>query len=127
VLIEFSMNDAFLNYKTSIELARLNLNYMIDRIKLDNPDCEVILQTMDIALDGHGTARPDLLKYYQMYRDVAKERGLLLIDHYPHWKKLLDKGKEAYIKAVPDGLHPGIEASKNIIAPYIVQRLEDKE
>ncbi|GAA4094656.1 SGNH/GDSL hydrolase family protein [Mucilaginibacter panaciglaebae] len=124
VLIEFSMNDAFLNYKTSVELAKLNLNYMIDRIKLYNPDCEVILQTMDIALDVHGQQRPDLIKYYQMYRDVANTRGLLLIDHYPHWKALLDKGRDAYIKAVPDGLHPGVEASKNIIAPYIVARLE---
>lgn len=124
VLIEFSMNDAFLNYKTSVKLARLNLNYMIDRIKLYNPHCEVILQTMDIALDVHGQQRPDLLKYYQMYRDVAKTRGLLLIDHYPHWKALLDKGRDAYIKAVPDGLHPGVEASKNIIAPYVVTRLE---
>ena len=124
VLIEFSMNDAFLNYKTSVELAKLNLNYMIDRIKLYNPGCEVILQTMDIALDVHGQQRPDLLKYYQMYRDVAKARGLLLIDHYPHWKALLDKGRDAYIKAVPDGLHPGVKASKNIIAPYIIARLE---
>ncbi|MFD2873167.1 SGNH/GDSL hydrolase family protein [Mucilaginibacter ximonensis] len=124
VLIEFGMNDAFLNYKTSVELARLNLNYMIDRIKLYNPDCEVILQTMDIALDVHGEQRPDLLNYYQMYREVAKARGLLLIDHYPHWKALLDKGRDAYLKAVPDGLHPGVEASKKIIAPYIVARLE---
>lgn len=126
VLIEFSMNDAFTAYNTSVEVAKLNLNYMIDRIKLDNPDCEVILQTMDIALDGHGTARPDLLKYYQLYRDVAKSRHLLLIDHYPHWKALLDKGKDAYLKAVPDGLHPGVEASKSMIAPYVVARLEGK-
>ncbi|HWZ34892.1 MAG TPA: hypothetical protein VNW51_01975, partial [Mucilaginibacter sp.] len=55
---------------------------------------------------------------------VAKARGLLLIDHYPHWKALLDQGRDVYIKAVPDGLHPGVEASKNIIAPYIVARLE---
>ncbi len=126
VLIEFSMNDAFMNYKTSVDLAKLNLNYMIDRIKLYNPDCEVILQTMDIALNIHGEQRPDLLKYYQMYRDVAKSRSLLLIDHYPHWKALLDKGRDAYLKAVPDGIHPGIEASKDIIAPYVVERLEGK-
>jgi acyl-CoA thioesterase-1 len=124
VLIEFGMNDAFTAYNTSVEVAKLNLNYMIDRIKLDNPDCEIILQTMDIALDGHGTARPDLLKYYQLYRDVAKSRHLLLIDHYPHWKALLDQGKDAYLKAVPDGLHPGVEASKSMIAPYVVARLE---
>ncbi|MBC7401078.1 MAG: SGNH/GDSL hydrolase family protein [Mucilaginibacter sp.] len=124
VLIEFSMNDAFIAYNTSVEVARLNLNYMIDRIKLYNPDCEVILQTMDIALDAHGTARPDLVKYYQLYRDVAKSRHLLLIDHYPHWKDLLDKGKDAYLKAVPDGLHPGVAASKSMIATYVVARLE---
>jgi acyl-CoA thioesterase-1 len=124
VLIEFGMNDAFTAYKTSIEVAKLNLNYMIDRIKLVNPDCEIMLQTMDIALDGHGTARPDLLKYYQLYRDVAKSRHLLLIDHYPHWKDLLDKGKDAYLKAVPDGLHPGVAASKSMIATYVVARLE---
>ena len=35
VLIEFAMNDAFLDYKTNVDVARLNLNYMIDRIKLD--------------------------------------------------------------------------------------------
>jgi acyl-CoA thioesterase-1 len=126
VLMEFSMNDAFVSYNTSVDLARLNLNYMIDRIKIYNPDCEIILQIMDIALDSHGAARPDLLKYYQMYRDVAKKRHLLLIDHYPHWKILLDQGRDAYIKAVPDGLHPGVEASKSIITPYVVQRLEDK-
>lgn len=127
VLMEFSMNDAFLNYKTSVDLARLNLNYTIDRILLANPDCEIILQTMDIALDVHGTQRPDLLAYYQLYRDVAKKRKLLLIDHYPHWKALLDEGREAYLKAIPDGLHPGVEASKNIIAPYVIERLNDKK
>ncbi|MCC8426851.1 SGNH/GDSL hydrolase family protein [Mucilaginibacter sp. UR6-11] len=127
VLIEFSMNDAFLSYKTSVELARLNLNYMIDRLKLYNPDCEVILQTMNIALNVHATARPDLLKYYQMYRDVAKARGLLLIDHYPHWQELLAKGKDAYLSEVPDGIHPGIEASKNIIAPYVIKLLEGRK
>lgn len=127
VLIEFGMNDAFTAYNTSVEVAKLNLNYMIDRIKLANPDCEIILQTMNIALDGHGTARPNLLKYYQLYRDVAKSRHLLLIDHYPHWKALLDQGKDAYLKAMPDGLHPGVAASKSMIAPYVVARLEGEK
>ncbi len=127
VIIEFAMNDAFLNYKTSVDVAQLNLNYMIDRILLHNPNCEVILQTMNIALDGSGTARPDLLLYYQMYRDVARKRKLLLIDHYPHWRALLDQGREAYLKAMPDGLHPGVEASKTMIAPYVVERLNAKK
>ncbi|SDP78973.1 acyl-CoA thioesterase-1 [Mucilaginibacter sp. OK268] len=123
VLIEFSMNDAFLNYKTSRELAELNLNYMIDRIKLFNPNCEIILQTMDIALDKHATDRPDLNTYYDLYREVAKKRKLLLIDHYPHWKAILDKGKEEYLKYVPDGLHPDAEGARKVIAPYVIEKL----
>ncbi|MBB6110165.1 acyl-CoA thioesterase-1 [Mucilaginibacter lappiensis] len=123
VLIEFSMNDAFLNYKTSRELAELNLNYMIDRIKLFNPDCEIILQTMDIALDKHAADRPELTTYYDLYRQVAKKRKLLLIDHYPHWKAILDKGKEEYLKYVPDGLHPDPDGARKIIAPYVVEKL----
>lgn len=126
VIMEFGMNDAFTNYNTSVAVAKLNLNYMVDRIKLYNPDCEVILQTMNIPLDGHATTRPQLLAYYQMYRDVAKSRGLLLIDHYPHWKAILDKGKDAYLKEAADGLHPDAPAAKRIIAAYVLKRLTDK-
>jgi acyl-CoA thioesterase-1 len=124
VLIEFAMNDAFLNYKTSVELARLNLNYMIDRIKLYNPACEVILQVMNIPINGHAEARPNILAYYAMYKQIATKRKLLLIDHYPHWKKILDQGKDAYLKYVPDGIHPNPESAKTIIAPYILEKLE---
>jgi acyl-CoA thioesterase-1 len=102
---------------------------MIDRIKLYNPDKKL----RDHSANYEHSAgwprhfRPDLLQYYQMYRDVAKQRKLLLIDHYPHWKALLDEGREAYLKAMPDGLHPDVEASKNRIAPYILERLGDKK
>lgn len=123
VLIEFSMNDAFLKYKTSRELAGLNLNYMIDRIKLLNPNCEIILQTMDVALDKHAAERPELNSYYDLYRQIAKKRKLLLIDHYPHWKAILDKGKEEYLKYVPDGLHPDPDGARKIIAPYVLEKL----
>lgn len=126
VLIEFSMNDAFLNYKTTPQLAKLNLNYMIDRIKLYNPQCEVILQIMNIPINVHADARPDILAYYEIYRQVAAERKLLLIDHYPHWKKILDQGKDEYLKYVPDGIHPSAESAKAIIAPYVLQRLQDE-
>jgi len=125
VLIEFGMNDAFLNYKTSPQLAKLNLNYMIDRIKLYNPQCEVILQIMNIPINVHADARPNILAYYEVYRQVAAEKKLLLIDHYPNWKKIVDQGKDAYIKYVPDGIHPSPESAKAIIAPYVLQRLQE--
>ncbi|MDB5087651.1 MAG: GDSL-like Lipase/Acylhydrolase family protein [Mucilaginibacter sp.] len=125
VMIEFGINDAFLNYKTSPALARLNLIYMIDRIKLYNPACEVILQVMDIPINVHAEARPNLTAYYEMYRQVAVDRRLLLIDHYPHWQRILDQGKDLYLKYVPDGIHPSPESAKSIIAPYVLKRLEE--
>lgn len=125
VMIEFGMNDAFLPYHTSVAVARLNLNYMIDRIQLENPDCEVILQVMNIPTQGHLQQRPKIDDYYQMYRKVAKKRKLLLIDHYPHWKALLDQGLDNYLKYVPDGIHPGPQSARSIIATYILQRLDE--
>jgi acyl-CoA thioesterase-1 len=123
VLIEFGMNDAYLPYKTSVALARLNLNYMIDRIRLYNPGCEVILQVMNIAINKHAEARPNLLAYYRAYREVAKQKGILLIDHYPHWQQILNQGEGVYLKYVPDGIHPSVQSTKAIIAPYVLQKL----
>jgi acyl-CoA thioesterase-1 len=123
VIIEFAMNDAFVDYNTSLRQAKRNLNYMINRIKIYNPKCEVILQTMNIPINVHADKRPDILAYYQVYREIAAERKLLLIDHYPHWRKILDKGKDVYLKYVPDGIHPDAKSAKAIIAPYVLQRL----
>jgi acyl-CoA thioesterase-1 len=125
VLIEFSINDAFLDYKTSPAVAELNLKYMIDRIKLNNPDCEVILQVMNIPLNTSADKRPHLAEYNDMYRIVAKEKGLLLIDHYPNWEQILAKGKDAYLKYVPDGIHPDEKSARLIIAPFILKKLEE--
>jgi acyl-CoA thioesterase-1 len=125
VLIEFSINDAFLNYKTSPELASLNLRYMVDRIKLSNPDCEIILQVMNIPLNASADARPRLSDYNEMYRKVAKEKGLLLIDHYPNWEKILAMGKDVYLTYVPDGIHPNEKSARSIIAPFILKKLEE--
>lgn len=125
VMIEFSMNDAFLEYQTSPDLARLNLNYMIDRIKLYNPDCQVILQIMNIPINQHAAQRPNLETYFKVYRQVARKRDLLLIDHSFYWRKLLAKGKDVYLKYVPDGIHPDEKSGRELIAPYIIKKLEE--
>jgi acyl-CoA thioesterase-1 len=104
VLIEFSINDAYLNYKTSPELARLNLNYIIDRIKLYSTDCEIILQIMNIPIDKHADTRPNLDQYMQAYREVANEQKFRLIDHYPYWQEILNSGKENCYRYVADGI-----------------------
>lgn len=126
VIMEFGINDAFEKYKTSPELAKLNLEYMIDRIQLNNPDCDIILQVMNMPVGKSAGFRPNLNAYYAMYREVAKKRKLMLIDHYPNWQKILNMGEEEFIKHVPDGIHPNYESDRNIIAPYIIKRLESR-
>jgi len=58
-----------------------------------------------------------------MYREVAKDRKLPLIDHYVNWKKILDADEVQFIKYVPDGLHPGVEGCKKVITPEMLKAL----
>lgn len=125
VMIEFGINDAFQDYKTSPEVAKLNLEYMIDRIQLANSHCEVILQVMNMPIRKSAGYRPNLPEYYNMYREVANRRKLLLIDHYPNWQSILNEGEETFLRYVPDGIHPSDESGKNIIAPQILKSLEN--
>lgn len=125
VIIEFGINDAFYKYETSPELAQLNLEYMIDRIHLAYPNCEIILQVMNMPIRKSAGYRPNLTAYYNIYRKVAKKRKLLLIDHYPNWQKILDKGETEFLKHVPDGIHPNDASGREIIAPFIIEQLEN--
>jgi lysophospholipase L1-like esterase len=126
VIIEFGINDAFMKYNTSPKLARLNLEYMIKRIRLHNQTCEVVLQIMNMPVGKSASFRPDLKAYYNMYRNVAKKEKLLLIDHYPNWQKILNLGEDKFLKHVPDGIHPNEESGRKIIAPFIIRKLEGK-
>ena len=123
VFIEFAINDAYLEYKMSVEEARRNLENMIDRIRRSKADTEIILMTMNPPIGIHLERRPKFKDYYQMYRDVAKERKLRLIDHYPKWERILDKDKDLFNKYVPDGIHPGPEGCEKVITPTILEAL----
>ena len=123
VFIEFAINDAYLPYNTSVDQARSNLENMIDRILKSNPDCEIILMVMNPPVGIHLVCRPGIKDYYQMYRDVAKDRKLLLIDHYPNWEKILNETPKLFNKYVPDGIHPIAEGCEIVVTPEIVRSL----
>ena len=123
VFIEFAINDAFLRYKTSVKLAQSNLENMIERILKANPKCEIILMVMNPPIGSHLQKRPKVTNYYEMYRKVAKDRKLLLIDHYPKWEKILNEDPALFKKYVPDGIHPGAEGCKVVITPNITNSL----
>ena len=76
LFIEFGINDAYLDYKTSVVTARANLDNMIQRVLSARPNTEIVLMTMNPPIGNHLKARPEIKKYYEMYRQVAKERSL---------------------------------------------------
>ncbi|MEI6534180.1 MAG: SGNH/GDSL hydrolase family protein [Verrucomicrobiaceae bacterium] len=123
VIIEFAINDAFLKYATTVDQARQNLENMIERINKARPASEIILMTMNVPIGEHFTKRPKIEDYYEMYRDVAKHRHFLLIDHEPNWHKVLKQGETDYKKFVPDGIHPNAEGCGKIILPELMSAL----
>lgn len=133
VFIEFAMNDAFLysdgTPQLSVADARANLITMIDAILGQNPKAEIILQTMNPAWNSpaganeSATLRPNLPAYYQMYRDAAAERGLLLIDHNPNWLALQTNNLSTFQAYVPDGVHPIAAGTQAIVMPLLQSRL----
>jgi len=123
VLIEFAVNDAVGKRRTSVEHARNNLEQLIERILKANPDTEIILQVMNVPIGHTRTGRPNLEAYNQMYRDVAKERGYLLIDHWPNWQKLLDEDPLRFVAYNPDTIHPVRIGAINIITPHLLREL----
>jgi len=119
VIMEWAINDAFLQYKTSVADAQKNLETMLDAILKQNANCEIILMTMDPPINEHLEKRPEIEKYYQMYRDVAKARKLRLIDNEVNWKPILEKGKTDYLALVPDGIHPNAKGCETVIMPAL--------
>ena len=123
VLIEFAVNDAVSKRNTSVKHARNNLTQIIDRILAQNPQCEIILQVMNVPVAHTRTGRTNLDAFNQMYRDVAKQRGYQLIDHWPNWEKLLNEDPLRFLAYNPDTIHPVREGALKVITPHLVKEL----
>lgn len=126
VFMEFSMNDCVERFQGSVAIAKKNLETMIDGILQSNKKCKIILMTMtpgDAYPVGHTSYRKDIVKHYDMYREVANERKLLLIDHYPSWKKLQTEEPEKFKLFVPDTIHVTPKGCAEIVTPSIVSAL----
>jgi hypothetical protein len=147
------MNDAYVPYTTTPEMCRLNLCYMLERVKAALPHCECVLQCMNVCIDQHSEARPNLAAYYQVYRAVAAERRLTLVDHEPLWAVspprtlavsathptslvtaslrvcvrqavLAQGGRDLFLSYCPDGIHPGPLGCEMVITPNIIDSCE---
>ncbi|HEY0946352.1 MAG TPA: GDSL-type esterase/lipase family protein [Opitutaceae bacterium] len=127
VFIEFSINDAVARFKLSPEESRKNMEQILDRIAKKRPGCEVVLQIMNPVVgkpDGDKSQRVNQDAYDQIYRDLARKRGLLLVDNAPAWKNVLSTDGEAgFLQLVPDGVHPTAKAYEKVVVPEIFRTL----
>jgi len=122
LFIEFAINDAVARFAISLIEARANLETMLNRLAARWPECVVVLQVMNpvaVRPPGHDGYRPDLQLYEEVYRDVARARGLLLVDHAPAWATLLSRGEAEFLRHVPDGLHPNAEGYAQFMLPAL--------
>jgi len=122
LFVEFSVNDAASNKAITPAQARSNLEAMLDQLAARWPECVVVLQIMNPVIGrpaGHAGHRPDLPAHEQVYRDVARDRAILMVDHTPGWTTLLAKGEESYRIYVPDGLHPNLAGYEAYMLPTL--------
>ena len=127
VLIEFSINDSYKTYKISVADAQKNLETMIEKVHTALPKCEIILMTMNQTFPVGAGMRPAFLEYGAMYRKVAKERNLKLIDVQLVWEKLFTDDEKKWHLVVPDKVHPTKEGTELVTTPTIVKALFGSE
>jgi lysophospholipase L1-like esterase len=120
VLIEFSINDAYVPYGISVAQARVNLWTMVNRCEREG--VEVILLLLNRPTGRPAVDRPMLAEYEAMYRDVASERGLRLIDLGQAWDEVRRDGA-AWRAFAPDGIHPNDLGSREVTAPNLLRGL----
>lgn len=121
VIAEFNINDDASQLALTLDSARIYINMIIDSILAYGPDRQVILMTMHPCPAPN---RDSVEYYYQMYREVAAQRGLLLIDNYPEWKAMFDDNRPLFNTLIPDGIHPTDQGGRQVIAPNILEILD---
>ena len=125
VFIEFGINDAYVPYAIPVAQAKANLNFIIDELETQNPHVDIALMTMNNTIGSGAGPRPNLDAYYENYRDVAQDRGLILIDHHLNWTELYTNAPATWSSYIPDTVHPNLAGATNIILPQIQYDLQN--
>ncbi len=126
VTIEFAVNDAVTRFHCPLAQAKANLEDMVTRLQKARPACEIILITTTPADQhpvGHFSHREDIAPYYEMYRQVAKERKLSVVDLHPQWLELRKADPKTFARLVPDAIHATPEGCQRIVSPGILKAL----
>ena len=83
ILIEFSINDAFIEKRISLDESMQNYRSIIRKIRDGGTKpVEIYLMTMNFTIGDIEKARPNHAKYYELYRHLATEEEVRLIDKH---------------------------------------------
>ena len=126
VTIEFAVNDSVARFNCTVQQSRTNLETMITRILAENPACEIILMTTTPAdgyAEGNASYRENIADYYEMYRMVAKDRHLAIVDLYPQWLAVQKNDTKSFAQYLPDSVHPSVEGCLHVVTPGILKTL----
>lgn len=126
VIIEFAVNDAVDRFMLTPAQAKANTNEIIDKILEVNPKADVILMLVaEHPLGEAAKKRPDLASFNNNYREIAKERGLLLIDIASTFREVVDKSGVTELKKYQgDGVHLTSRGALDIVLPGVLKALK---
>lgn len=126
LIIEFSVNDAVTRFDISPEQSVKNTDYMVRKVREQNPKAEIIL--LVVASNPVGEAagkRPELRRYIAGYHTLAERHSLQIIDFTPIWADLIarqgEKGMRVFLH---DGVHSTRRGALDMIAPKVIEALK---
>lgn len=123
VIIEFSVNDAVERFDIDPAQSKKNTQWMIDKLKGQNAEV-ILLVVSSNPLREAATKRPDLEAYINVYRELAKENKIQLIDFSPVWEKVMkEKGEKSFRNYLSDGVHPTKRGAMEMLAPKVTEAL----
>lgn len=126
VIIEFSVNDAVTRFDISPEQSVKNTDYMIRKVREQNPKAEVILLVVSSNPIGKAAeSRPDIATYNEGYHALAEKYKLQIVDFTPVWSGIIEKSGEKGMRVyLHDGVHSTKKGALEMIAPRVIEALK---
>ncbi|MDZ4993062.1 SGNH/GDSL hydrolase family protein [Clostridium perfringens] len=118
VFIMLGMNDSS-NQIVSLDEYRSNIIELINKVR--EIGAIPILQTSNtIKMD---LSRKSLKFYMEIIRDIAREKNVMLIDHYSHWESLEKENSNIKNELLNDLIHPNEKGHLEIVK-FIFKELD---
>ncbi len=118
IVAEFGGNDASPRQGLPLFLSRARTRLLIETVR--TAGAIPFLSTMNPGWGGEAITRPGQARYHGMYRDIAAETGVGLIDTVQLWLALPETERR---RLVPDDGHPTDEGMQRITIPAFLAAL----